>query len=209
MHINSLFYITHLLSLQFYILEFQPLMTIQPETHHDLYTSTGPMRTHLFEPSTPGPYPALILYSEIFQLTGPIRRTAALLAGHGYIVAVPEVYHELESPGTVLAYDQAGADKGNFNKFEKEVSAYDSDARALLDHLKSTDIETDHGGKTALHYAAENADLSVGRGRWRASHRNEQGAFLDSEDSLETSAIVDFDGYEADESPAVGLRARR
>lgn len=110
-------------------------MTLQPEIYIDLSTPTGPMRTYLFAPGGPGPYPALILYSEIFQLTGPIRRTAALLAGHGYIVAVPEVYHELESPGTVLAYDQAGADKGNFNKFEKEVLSYDSDARALLDHL--------------------------------------------------------------------------
>jgi carboxymethylenebutenolidase len=112
-------------------------MTLHPETHLDLPTPTGPMRTYLFAPTAPGRYPALILYSEIFQLTGPIRRTASLLAGHGYIVAVPEVYHELEAPGTVLAYDQAGADKGNFNKFEKPVSAYDSDARALLDHLKN------------------------------------------------------------------------
>jgi carboxymethylenebutenolidase len=112
-------------------------MTAQPETHLDLPTPTGPMRTYFFAPAAPGLYPALILYSEIFQLTGPIRRTASLLAGHGYIVAVPEVYHELEAPGTVLAYDQAGADKGNFNKFEKPVSAYDSDARALLDHLKN------------------------------------------------------------------------
>jgi len=54
----------------------------------------------------------VILFSEIFQATGPIRRFAAFIAGHGYIVAVPEVYHELEPAGTVLAYDQAGSDKG-------------------------------------------------------------------------------------------------
>jgi hypothetical protein len=29
--------------------------------------------------------------------------------------------------------------------------------------LKTTNIEIDHGGKTALHYAAENSELSVGR----------------------------------------------
>lgn len=67
--------------------------------------------------------------------TGPIRRTAALLAGHGYIVAVPEVYHELETAGAVLSYDREGADKGNFNKFEKQLASYDSDARATLDYL--------------------------------------------------------------------------
>jgi carboxymethylenebutenolidase len=102
----------------------------------DLTTPTGPMRTYLFRPVAEGAYPGIVLYSEIFQLTGPIRRTAAFLAGHGYVVAVPEVYHELESAGTVLAYDQAGADKGNFNKFDKQVSAYDSDAKAVLDYLR-------------------------------------------------------------------------
>ena len=48
----------------------------------DLDTPTGPMRTHLFRPVAEGRYPGLLLYSEIFQVTGPIRRTAALLAGN-------------------------------------------------------------------------------------------------------------------------------
>jgi carboxymethylenebutenolidase len=37
----------------------------------------------------------------------------------------------------VLAYDQAGADVGNDHKYGKEVSSYDSDARAALDYLKT------------------------------------------------------------------------
>ena len=65
------------------------------------------MRTYVFRPSAPGRYPGVLLFSEIFQVTGPIRRTAALLAGHGFVVAVPEIFHELDPPGTVLAYDQA------------------------------------------------------------------------------------------------------
>lgn len=35
-----------------------------------------------------------------------------MLASHGFVVAVPEIYHELESAGTVLAYDEAGAERG-------------------------------------------------------------------------------------------------
>jgi len=112
-------------------------MTITDNQTVDLPTSTGPMRTYLFRPTAGGRYPGLLLYSEIFQVTGPIRRTAALLAGHGYVVAVPEIYHEFEAPGVALAYDQAGADRGNQLKTTKELSAYDSDARAVLDHLKS------------------------------------------------------------------------
>src|SRR5207247_5541333 len=112
-------------------------MTIIDHEHIDLATPSGPMRTHIFRPAAPGKYPALSLFSEIFQVTGPIRRTAAMLAGHGYVVAVPEIYHELEPPGKVLAYDQGGADRGNAHKITKELASYDADARAALDYLKT------------------------------------------------------------------------
>jgi carboxymethylenebutenolidase len=110
-------------------------MTIKDNEFSDIATRTGRMRTHLFRPAVDGHYPGVLLYSEIFQITGPIRRTAALIASHGYVVAAPEIYHELEAPGCVLAYDQAGADRGNANKVAKEISAYDSDARSALDFL--------------------------------------------------------------------------
>ncbi len=111
-------------------------MIIKDDLVEEISTPTGAMRTCLFRPAAEGRFPGVVLFSEIFQITGPIRRTAAFLAGHGYLVAVPEVYHELEPAGAVLAYDQAGADKGNADKYAKELSSYDSDARALLDHLK-------------------------------------------------------------------------
>jgi carboxymethylenebutenolidase len=111
-------------------------MLIQEE-FTDLATPTGPMRTHLFRPSGGGPHPGLILFSEIFQVTGPIRRTARILAGRGYIVSAPEVYHEFEPAGQALAYDKEGTDKGNRYKVEKEVSAFDADARAAIAHLRA------------------------------------------------------------------------
>lgn len=95
------------------------------------------MRTYLYRPVAPGRYPGLVFFSEIFQRTGPIKRTAAFLAGHGFVVAVPEIFHELEPPGTELAYDQGGADKGNADKIGKPVSAYDADARAAIALLRS------------------------------------------------------------------------
>lgn len=110
-------------------------MILQEESFVDLATANGPMRTYIFRPKVDGRYPGVVFYSEIFQMTAPIRRFAAFLAGHGYIVAVPEVYHELEAPGTVLAYDQAGSDKGNFDKYAKTLAAYDEDARVLVEHL--------------------------------------------------------------------------
>src|SRR5438270_6944462 len=100
-------------------------MVITDNEHADLATPFGPMRTYVLRPATAAgqparKYPGIVLFSEIFQVTGPIRRTAAMLAGHGFVVAVPEVFHELEpGPGVVLAYDQAGADRGNQHKVNK------------------------------------------------------------------------------------------
>jgi carboxymethylenebutenolidase len=107
------------------------------EEQVELVTAWGPMRTHILRPAAAGKYPGIVFYSEIFQVTGPIRRTAAMLAGHGYIVAMPEIYHEFEAAGEVFPYNQAGTDRGNVLKTTKELASYDADARAALDHLAS------------------------------------------------------------------------
>ena len=141
-------------------------MIIRDGEYADIPTQTGPMRSYIFRPVAPGRYPGVVLYSEIFQITGPIRRIAAMLAGNGYVVSAPEIYHELEPAGTVLAYDQAGADRGNAHKIAKEISSYDDDARAALDHLKTLDSCTGRlgvmgvciGGHLAFR-AAMNSDV--------------------------------------------------
>ena len=103
----------------------------------DLPTPTGLMRTYVHRPAGEGRYPALLFYSEIFQQTGPIERAARLMAGHGFAVLVPEVFHELNPIGTVLGYDDAGRDKGNADKSAKDVQGYDTDNRAMIDFVKN------------------------------------------------------------------------
>ena len=110
-------------------------MVIREPATADLQTPTGPMRTHLFRPVAERTFPGVILFSEIYQVTAPIRRLAAFLAGVGLIVSVPEIYHEYEAPGVALAYDKAGTDRGNELKYTKSVAAFDQDTRAALDHL--------------------------------------------------------------------------
>ena len=142
-------------------------MTIKDHEFVELPTPTGPMRTHIVRPTAAGRYPGIVLYSEIFQVTAPIRRTAALLAGHGYVVAVPEIWHEFEPAGCVLAYDQAGADRGNALKLEKQLRGFDGDARAVLDYLKSHPNCTGRlgtlgiclGGHLSFRTAATNDDV--------------------------------------------------
>jgi carboxymethylenebutenolidase len=105
----------------------------------DVPTPTGTMRTYFYAPHEPGrppqPHPGLVLYSEIFQQTAPVRRLAITFASLGYLVAVPEVYHAHEPPGCVLGYDDAGKNRGNALKQIIAMSDFDADALAVVDAL--------------------------------------------------------------------------
>src|SRR3989338_8071655 len=106
-----------------------------------LMTPTGPMQVHQYQPLSAATadktYPAILFYSEIFQQTAPIARSAAILASHGFVVLVPEIFHELNPLGTVLAYDDAGKDKGNEDKWTKPLESYDADNQVMLDYLNT------------------------------------------------------------------------
>ena len=95
-------------------------MIIVNDEYVTLDTPSGPMRTHIVRPAAPGRYPAIIFYSEIFQITAPIRRTAAMLAGHGYIE---------DTGGFLCAGDCKTGDDG-FSIAELMTLATNSTARA-------------------------------------------------------------------------------
>ena len=109
---------------------------ITQQNTQDISTPTGLMRTSVFRPASEGQYPTIIFYSEIFQQTSPITRSAQILAGHGFVVLVPEIFHELNPIGTVLAYDDAGKDKGNADKFTKPLEHHDSDTQAMINFVQ-------------------------------------------------------------------------
>ncbi|KAH7057152.1 putative carboxymethylenebutenolidase [Macrophomina phaseolina] len=109
------------------------------ESHQDVATQAGgDMRIFFFHPKIDGypkaKFPGVVVFSEIYQVTGPVARFARQISSHGYIVAAPSSYHEFTGPEP-LAYDGPGTDKGNEWKVAKEVSAYDEDARLAVDAL--------------------------------------------------------------------------
>ena len=112
----------------------------------DLPTPTGIMRTYVHKPKSESTFPTILFYSEIFQQTGPIERAAKIMASHGFVVLVPEVFHELNEIGTVLNYDDAGRDKGNADKSEKNVQAYDTDNQAMIDWVGKQKWTNGHVG---------------------------------------------------------------
>jgi carboxymethylenebutenolidase len=113
---------------------------IVQDSHVDLETPTGPMRTYVYTPvaprGQPSRFPGLFLYSEIFQQTEPIRRIAVQFAGQGYIVLVPEVYHQDLQAGTVLGYESPDKDRGNELKWSTPLTTFDNDARVLIQALQ-------------------------------------------------------------------------
>jgi len=81
-------------------------------------------------------FPGVVVFSEIYQVTGPVERFAGQIASQGYVVACPSSYHEFEPPAPI-PYDTEGTDRGNRYKIEKELAAYDEDAKLSVDLLVS------------------------------------------------------------------------
>jgi carboxymethylenebutenolidase len=109
-------------------------------TNVELTIDGFPCRTYVAapKPAPPGAaYPGIILYSEIFQLTGPICRTANRLAGYGFVVAAPEIYHRTCPPGLVIAYDDPGRMHGNYLAHTTPVAHFDATATAVFDHFEA------------------------------------------------------------------------
>lgn len=111
------------------------------ESYHDVKTSYGTtMRLFVYHPKIlnypQAKFPGVVVYSEIYQVTGPVSRFAKDIAGQGFIVVAPLIYHNWEGP-EALAYDVEGTDKGNAYKIEKEIKSYDEDNSLAVDYLKS------------------------------------------------------------------------
>ena len=94
------------------------------------------MRVYVSSPAPVGQYPGVLFYSDIYQLGSPIARLADRIAGYGYVVAAPEIFHRLEPIGAAIAPDDLGRLRGNDNASRTAIADYDADAEAVLDFLK-------------------------------------------------------------------------
>ncbi len=103
--------------------------------YSEIAVDGSPLRMFVAAPNGSGKFPGIIFYSDIFQLTGPMLRACVRLAGYGFVVAAPEIYHRLEPPGTALAFDDAGRTRGLEDAAKTTVAEIDRDCRAVLDFL--------------------------------------------------------------------------
>jgi len=103
----------------------------------DITVDSSPLRMFVASPRTESKtkYPGVIFYSDIFQLTPPMLRSCVRLAGYGFVVVAPEIYHRIETPGTALRFDDSGRARGLENAANTSVAEFDRDCRAVLDAL--------------------------------------------------------------------------
>jgi carboxymethylenebutenolidase len=101
----------------------------------ELDVGGSPMRMLVTAPKADGRHPGILLYSDIFQLTGPQVRMSTRLAGHGFVVVTPEIWHRCEPAGTAIAFDDAGRTRGLDDAKKTAVADMDADCRAALDWL--------------------------------------------------------------------------
>jgi carboxymethylenebutenolidase len=103
----------------------------------DLKVEDSLMRVYIASPKPAGKYPGIIFYSDIYQLGDAIIRLVNYLAGFGYVVAAPEIFHRIEPIGSVIEPNDLGRMRGNDNARRTLISEYDADGRAVIDFLKS------------------------------------------------------------------------
>ncbi|KAJ3561853.1 hypothetical protein NP233_g9940 [Leucocoprinus birnbaumii] len=119
------------------------------KTHYDIPSKLDngrPIRIYVISPNMPNypqaKFPGVVVFSEIYQVTGPVERFAGQIASQGYVVACPSVYHEFEGPDPI-PYDTEGMNSNkrldccDSHNIEKEVAAYDEDATLSVDLLSS------------------------------------------------------------------------
>ncbi|ORY63978.1 dienelactone hydrolase [Pseudomassariella vexata] len=127
------------------------------ESHVDVQTKAdgkeSTMRIFLFHPTIPqypnARFPAVAVFSEIYQVTGPVARFARQIAGQGYIVAAPSSYHDFTGPEP-LAYDDEGTNNGNDWKIKKTLQSYDEDSHKTVDYLLSLPTCSGRVGVTGM-----------------------------------------------------------
>ena len=109
-------------------------MVISQE-YADVPVGDRAMRTFVAAPRATGAYPGVVFYSDIFQLTPSTLRWCVRLAGYGFVVAAPEIYHRIEPAGTVLGFDDEGKARGQADAEAITTAEFDEDIRAAIDFL--------------------------------------------------------------------------
>jgi carboxymethylenebutenolidase len=105
-----------------------------------------PMPAYLAKPDGAGPFPAVIVFEEIFGVNSHIRDVTERVAKEGYVAIAPD-YHYRVAAGQELKYDQEGMQKGMELIPKLSHEAVIKDVNATLSLLRARkDVHADRVG---------------------------------------------------------------
>jgi carboxymethylenebutenolidase len=112
----------------------------------EISVDAGRMGGYLARPDGPGPYPAVLVFMEIFGVNSHIRGVTERVAGEGYVALAPDYFHRT-GPGVEYAYDDEGMAGGMALLGQLKAGEMISDAKAALAFLRSrSDVRGDKIG---------------------------------------------------------------
>jgi len=117
----------------------------------EITTAAGDtMGAYLAVPEGQGPWPAVIVWMEIFGVNDHIRDVTRRFAAEGYLALAPDFFHRT-GPGIQLAYDEAGFEEGFKHLNALQADQMIADAKDALAYLRSrADVRGDKIGVTGF-----------------------------------------------------------
>ena len=107
---------------------------------------TADMGGYLAKPEGAGPFPAVVVYMEIFGVNSHIRDVVERVAGEGYVAIAPDFFHRT-GPGVEYGYDDEGFAKGMELLGGLQADEMISDAQSTLRYLRGrADVRDDRIG---------------------------------------------------------------
>ena len=104
----------------------------------DLQTEDGTLDAYIFHPREGGSWPAIVMYMDAFGIRPALGDMAERLASHGYVVALPNLYHR--TPFAPFDPKQVAVEGPERARFKGMVGSINGpmvmrDTAALLAHL--------------------------------------------------------------------------
>ena len=94
------------------------------------------MPAYLAKPKTGGPFPAVIVWMEIFGVNAHIRDVTERVAREGYLAVAPNFFHRT-APDIEVGYDEAGMAAGIKEMGKLDTDQMIADAKATVSWLRA------------------------------------------------------------------------
>lgn len=111
----------------------------------DLSTEDGTLDAYIFQPAGSGPWPAVVMYMDAFGIRRELGDMAQRLASHGYVVALPNLYHR--TPFAPFDPKQVAVEGPERARFKGMVASINTamvmrDTAAVIRHLDTLPVVT-------------------------------------------------------------------